>query len=257
MCIAEAMGYAMDSLQPLDIALFSAGTFAAAFVTGLAGFAFGIVAAAIWLHFLAPAQVAPLIAAFALIVQGASVWKLRRAVKFGRIWPFVLGSAIGVPLGAELLRFAPAMQMRMAVGGLLVGFALYNWFRSDSTVAARAGAMADGTVGVVNGVVGGATGLAGLAAVVWCNLRGWPPAEQRAVFQPVGVATFVMIALWLGGTGMIGSATAMLFLLGLPSLALGTWAGLKSFGRLNEAGFRRVVLGLLLLSGVSLLFRGG
>ena len=34
-----------------------------------------------------------------------------------------------------------------------------------------------------------------------------------------------------------------------------TWAGLKCFGRLNEAGFRRVVLGLLLLSGVSLLFR--
>ena len=165
------MGYAMDGPQALDLALFSAGTFAAAFVTGLAGFAFGIVAAAVWLHFLAPAQVAPLIAAFALIVQGASVWKLRRAVKFGRIWPFVLGSAIGVPLGAELLRWAPAVQMRMAAGGLLIAFALYNWFRPDSTVAARAGAMADGTVGVVNGVVGGATGLAGIAAVVWCNLR--------------------------------------------------------------------------------------
>lgn len=243
MRIAEAMGYAMDGLQTLDLAFFSAGTFAAAFVTGLAGFAFGIIAAAVWLHFLAPAQVAPLIVAFALIVQGASVWKLRHAVRFGRIWPFVLGSAIGVPLGAELLRWAPAAQMRMAVGGLLVAFALYNWFRPDSTVAARAGAMADGTVGVVNGVVGGATGLAGIAAVVWCNLRGWPPAEQRAVFQPVGVATFVMIALWLGGTGMIGSATAMLFFLGLPALALGTWAGLKSFGRLDEAGFRRVVLG--------------
>jgi hypothetical protein len=117
--------------------------------------------------------------------------------------------------------------------------------------------MADGAVGVANGVVGGATGLAGIAAVVWCNLRGWPPAEQRAVFQPVGVATFVMIALWLGGTGMIGRATAMLFFFGLPALALGTWAGLKSFGRLNEAGFRRVVLCLLVLSGVSLLFRGG
>ena len=129
MCVAEAMGYAMDGPQALDLALFSAGIFAAAFVTGLAGFAFGIVAAAVWLHFLAPNQVAPLIAAFALIVQGASVWKLRRAVKFGRIWPFVLGSAIGVPLGAELLRWAPAVQMRMAVGGLLIAFALYNSYR--------------------------------------------------------------------------------------------------------------------------------
>jgi hypothetical protein len=99
------------------------------------------------------------------------------------------------------------------------------------------------------------TGFAGIAAVVWCNLRGWPPAEQRAVFQPVGIAIFIMIALWLGGTGMIEAETAALFLLGLPALALNTWAGLKSFGRLNDASFRRVVLGLLLLSGVSLLFR--
>ena len=92
---------------------------------------------------------------------------------------------------------------------------------------------------------------------MWCNLRGWAPAEQRAVFQPVGVATFVMIALWLGGTGMIRADAAGLFLLGLPALALGTWAGLKSFGRLNDASFRRIVLSLLLLSGVSLLFRIG
>src|SRR5262249_59760919 len=97
----------------------------------------------------------------------------------------------------------------VAVGGLLGGYARYSGFGRDSAVAARAGAMADGTVGVVNGVVGGATGLAGLAAVVWCNLRGWPPAEQRAVFQPVGVATFVMIALWLGGAGLVRSATPL------------------------------------------------
>jgi hypothetical protein len=77
------------------------------------------------------------------------------------------------------------------------------------------------------------------------------------VFQPVGVATFVMIALWLGGTGRISTDAAWLFLFGLPALALGTWAGLKSFGHLNEAGFRKVVLGLLLLSGLALIIRGG
>jgi hypothetical protein len=112
-------------------------------------------------------------------------------------------------------------------------------------------------VGVINGIVGAATGLAGLAAVVWCNLRGWPPAEQRAVFQPVGVATFAMMALWFGGTGMISADTVGLFLLGLPALALGTWAGLKAFGRLDEAGFRKVVLGLLFLSGAALVIRAG
>jgi uncharacterized membrane protein YfcA len=251
------MGYAMNDLHALDLALFVTGTFAAASVTGLAGFAFAIVAAAVWLHFLAPSQAPPLIVAFGLIVQAVSVWKLRRAVKIKRIIPFVIDSAIGVPLGAALLQWTPAANMRMAIGGLLIVFSLYNWLRPESAAASRAGSIADGMVGIVNGVIGGATGLAGIAAVVWCNLRGWAPAEQRAVFQPVGVATFVMIALWLGGTGMIGADTTWLFLLGLPALALGTWAGLKSFGHLNDASFRRVVLSLLLLSGVSLLFRIG
>jgi hypothetical protein len=41
----------------------------------------------------------------------------------------------------------------------------------------------------------------------------------------------------------------------LPAVALGTWTGLKLFGRLNETAFRRVVLVLLLASGIALLPR--
>lgn len=40
----------MVDLQTLDLILFAVGTFAAALVTGVAGFAFGIVAAAVWLY---------------------------------------------------------------------------------------------------------------------------------------------------------------------------------------------------------------
>jgi len=65
-----------------------------------------------------------------------------------------------------------------------------------------------------------------------------------------------MTGLWLGGTGMIGLDTIGLFLIGLPALALGTWAGLRLFGKLDDAMFRRVVLALLLVSGASLLILG-
>ena len=47
-----------------------------------------------------------------------------------------------------------------------------------------------------------------------------------------------------------------LFLVGLPALALGTWAGLRLFGKLDDQAFRRVVLVLLLVSGASLLILG-
>src|SRR5262245_34984168 len=94
----------------IDFALFIGATFAAALVAGMAGFAFGLVAAAVWLHVLTPLQTTTLIVAFGLIVQGYSVWKLRRALKPARLLPFIVGGAIGLPLGVELLRLAPAAQ---------------------------------------------------------------------------------------------------------------------------------------------------
>jgi hypothetical protein len=197
-----------------------------------------------------------LIVVFGLIVQGFSVWKLRRAIKWPRLMPFLIGGAAGVPMSGELLRWTAPGNLRIAVGAILMLFSLYNLVRPSFASAARAGTVADGAVGVLNGVAGGATGLAGIAAVIWCSLRGWPAAEQCAVFQPSGIAVFAMTALWLGGTGMIGRDTLTLFLIGLPPLAVGTWAGLKSFRKLNEQAFRRVVLVLLLASGLSLLILG-
>jgi len=78
----------MADLQTVDLILFAAGTFAAALVTGVAGFAFGIVATAVWLHFLSPVHATALIVAYGLIVQGISVWKLRRSLKPARLLPF-------------------------------------------------------------------------------------------------------------------------------------------------------------------------
>lgn len=85
-----------------DLTIFLGATFAAALVAGLAGFAFGIVAAAAWLHILTPLETATLIIGYGLIVQGISVWKLRNALSWDRLWPFLLGGAVGVPIGAGL-----------------------------------------------------------------------------------------------------------------------------------------------------------
>jgi hypothetical protein len=90
--------------------------------------------------------------------------------------------------------------------------------------------------------------------VIWSGVRGWPKDVQRAVFQPIGVATFAMSAVGLGTAGVITIDTAELFLLGLPVLLAGTWGGLKLYGNLDEAAFRKVVLVLLLVSGAALIF---
>jgi uncharacterized protein len=89
---------------------------------------------------------------------------------------------------------------------------------------------------------------------IWCGLRGWPKDQQRAVFQPAAVAIFGMSAAWLGATGAVSADSIRLFLFGLPLLLAGTWLGMKLYGHLNEAAFRKVVLVLLLASGAALIF---
>ena len=76
----------------VTVAVYLTATFAAALVTGVAGFAFGLVAAGVWLYILTPMQTATLIIAFGLVVQGISVWKLRHALQWSRLWPFLLGA---------------------------------------------------------------------------------------------------------------------------------------------------------------------
>jgi uncharacterized protein len=115
------------------------------------------------------------------------------------------------------------------------------------------GAAADAGVGFLNGVLGGITGLAGILVTIWCGLRGSPKDVLRAVFQPVAVAIFAMSALWIGARGAVTPEVIKLVLIGLPALLVGTWLGMKLFGRLDEATFRKIVLALLMASGVMLI----
>lgn len=88
---------------------------------------------------------------------------------------------------------------------------------------------------------------------MWASLRRWSKDDQRAVFQPVVVAVFMMTLLWFGGTGVVIPETLRLFWIGLPAVLIGTWLGLKLYGKLDEVTFRVLVLVLLLASGLTLL----
>ena len=243
----------MDGIA-IELPLFLLATFAGAFVTGLSGFAFGLVAASLWLYVLTPLQSASLIVGFGLLVQGYSVWKLRAAIDWRRLWPFMIGAVAGVPVGVSLLTWADPNSVRIAVGAILIAYSLYAILRPQLKVATIVPPAADIAVGFVNGLLGGLTGLAGIIITIWCNLRGLPKDLQRATFQPVAVVVFAMTALLLGAKGSVTPETAKLFVLGLPFLFAGTWLGLKLFGRIDEATFRKIVLALLCVSGVALLF---
>jgi len=246
-------------MDGMVLALFLFATFAGGVVTGLAGFALGLVVSGVWLHILTPIQTAILMVGYGLVSQSLGMWKLRRALRWRAVAPFIVGGALcvpigalGVPIGAALLAHVEPAYLRDGVGVLLVLYSIYGLARPALKPVA-AGVPADAGVGFLNGLLGGMTGLGGIVVTIWCQLHGWPQDRQRATFQPVLFATTLTTAISLAVVGAVTAQNVKLYLLGLPLMLAGTWTGLKLYGRLNEAGFRRVVLLLLLASGVSLL----
>ncbi len=222
--------------------LFLLSTFIAAAVVGLAGFAFGLVASGIWLYILSPVQTATMILAF------GSWWC--RAMRCGCSAERSIGRASG---RWSWLGVRHSDRRRDPGGGNPAHLRVRRRPAARALQPLRAGppAMkpltaggvpADVGAGFINGLIGGTTGLAGVFATVWCQLRGGPRDRQRAVFQPVGVASFVMLrplARWprrkshrirIGWSRSACPADSRML------------ARLEALRRLDEAQFRKVVL---------------
>jgi uncharacterized protein len=238
-------------MDTLSLALFLIAAFLGGVTTGLSGFAMGLVVSGIWLHLITPSQNALLIVLCGMVTQGFGIWRVRHAIKWKAVVPFIVGSAVGVAFGTLLLTTVDQNVVRLTIGVLLIIFSAYNLARPkiatpNSNVPVEIG------VGLVNGIIGGLTGLGGIAMTVWSQLRGGNKDAQRAIFQPVMFATFLITAISFGFAGSYTWETMKLYVFALPALIVGVGCGIWLYGKLDDAAFRRVVLVLLFGSGLSL-----
>ncbi len=239
-------------MDGVTLAFFLAAAFFGGLTSGLSGFAMGLVVSGVWLHIIAPEQNALLIVLCGLVTQGSGIWRVRHSINWRAVLPFILGGAIGVPAGTALLTTIDQNTVRLTIGVLLVIYSLYSLMR-PAIGPVQSGIAAELGVGVANGLIGGLTGLGGIAMTIWCQLRGGPKDAQRAIFQPVMFATFFMTAVSLGVAGAYTVETMKLYAWALPALIVGVGCGIWLYGKLDDAAFRRVILILLLASGLSLI----
>src|SRR5712671_360957 len=239
-------------VSALDLAVFVSGSFVAALASQVAGFAYGLVAAAVWLQLLTPMQTVTLIIAFGPVVQGIVGWELRPAPDWRVLWPFLAGATIGVPVGVTILGWTDPTMMQAAIGALLVLFGLGGLMLPAIMPIKSGGSVADAGASFFNGLLSGAVGFTGLVIDTWCRLRAWPKEIQRPVFQYVGLFVFIISAFCLGAQGAINANTFSLFVISLPAVLIGTWLGKKVRDQIDEAGMRKIVLILVMASGFAL-----
>lgn len=232
------------------------GLFAAAFCAGLAGFAFNLIGAGILLHFVTPQALAPILVLGNLVVQSISLPTVIRSAKWQPLIAPIVAGVLGLPIGILILGVADPNQVGMIVGVLLVGYGGYALARMALRMRPRHFAQnhwVDKAIGFFSGILGGIGGFSGALPAMWVDLQGLSKEEARARIQPFVTVLQVITAISLALGGFVTMETGWTLLTGLPALLLGSWLGLKAFHIIPAQGFRLVLVGLLFLSGISLL----
>jgi len=228
------------------------GALCGGFVTGLAGFGTGLTALAFWLHVVDPVVAAALVVACSVVGQAQSLYTVCRAITWGRAWPFLAGGILGVPLGAASLQMIAPQTLKGLLGILLIGYTgMMLGVRRFPTIA-WGGKAADGMIGFGGGALGGLAGLSGPLPTIWCGLRGWSADAQRAVYQPFNLIILaIVLCTYITQGAMTGEIWELIFMC-TPATILGTFLGIRTYGRVNDRQFRVLVLWLLLVSGMVL-----
>ena len=112
-------------------------------------------------------------------------------------------------------------------------------------------------VGAAGGIVGGFSAFPGSLPVIYLGLRGLSKADARNITQPyILVLQLISLSiLALTRSSIFNMQFWLLWTLALPAVLLGTSTGLTLYRRFSEVNFRRAVLILLMVSGISLLAR--
>ena len=230
------------------------GAAVAGLVQGISGFAFSMVAVSIWVWGLDPKFAAVMAVFGGWFGQCISALRVRRGWHVDILWPFVVGAAIGIPIGNRLLPMLDPNQFKLVLGSLLVVCCSMMLATARLPQIRRGGKVADAIVGLTGGVMAPLSGFSGLAPALWATLRGYNKDEHRAVIQNFNLIVLSATVASNVYSGRLRPTTMwpqMSIVAGamiLPAL----W-GSKIYVGMSAQAFRKTVLWLLVLAGAVML----
>ncbi len=245
------MSIGLPELPTLLIVLL--GAFIGGFTTGFAGFGTGLVSSGLWFHVLPAPFVPPLVALASVAAQIVGLISLRKSFEWRRVYPYLAGAVIGVPLGVWFLKLVSPDNLKLFIGVFLVIYAVYLlFFAKNLKLRNRGGKTSDGMIGAGGGFLGGFAGLSGPLPLIWLQLQGGTKDQQRATYQPFNLVVLSFASLAMAVTGQMNLSVIVIALFCLPVTLLGAWMGSTIYLGVSEKVFKTVILVLLLASGLLL-----
>lgn len=237
----------------MQLWVLAGGAAVAGLVQGISGFAFAMVAMSIWVWGVDPQIAAPMAVFGGFTGQVVSAIRVRRGWHLGILWPFVVGSAIGIPIGTRLLPYLDPNRFKLVLGTLLTVLCSAMLATARLPKIDHGGKVADAGVGLLGGVMAPLSGFSGLAPALWCTLRGYTKDEHRAVLQNFNLIVLTATLASLVWSGRVHSGLLPEMGLVAGSLLIPSIWGSKIYIGMSAVAFRNGVLWLLVLAGVVML----
>jgi len=207
------------------------------------------------------ATMSPLTAAAILIIPSfvTNVWQMlagRNTLRLmRRLWAMMLCIVIGTVMGARLLVVVDPVWSGRALGIALIAYAAYALFSPAISTARRLECWLSPVMGMVTGLLTGATGVFTLPAVPYVQSLG---LQKDELVQALGLSfTVSTVAL---AAGLFAHRAFRLDQLGLSLLAVlpalvGMWLGSMVRRKISPKTFRRCFLLFLVVLGLELALR--
>ncbi len=229
------------------------GAVVAGFAQGLSGFAFGLVAMSFWAWVLDPQIAAALSVTGGLTGQIVAAFTVRRGFNWKMLAPFIAGGLLGIPIGVWLLPMLDIHIFKAILGTFLILWCPAMLLAKNFPKITLQSRLADGIVGLAGGVMGGIGGFTGTLPTLWCTLRGLDRDTQRSIIQNFNFALLIVIAITYAGTGLIRVDMWPFLLIVSPIVVITAFIGTRLYLGISPERFRQIVLGFLIISGISML----
>ena len=240
-------------MNPTYVLAFGAAV--AGLVQGISGFAFAMVAMAIWVWTLDPVLAATMAVFGGWFGQVISALRIRRGWHVNILWPFVVGAAIGIPLGQQLLPYLDPNQFKLVLGALLVICCSAMLATAKLPHIKHGGKPADAFVGLLGGVMAPLSGFSGLAPALWASLRGYNKDEHRAVIQNFNLIVLSATVASNVFYGRLNRTHVPQMAIVAGALVIPAIWGSKIYTGMSAQAFRKTVLWLLVGAGVTMLVK--
>ena len=241
---------------PFDLPMYAiaaAVVFGAYVVFGISAFGAALFVVPILSHFLPLDFVLPmgvLLDVSAALALGARV---SRDADWSELRWMVPLSLAGAVAGVTLLVALPRQATIAGIGAFLVAYAVYSLRQGEAVrMVGRAWAPVAGFVG---GAIGALFGIGAPPYAIYLAHRLQDKVIYRATLSNMVIFSVSIRALVFTASGLMLADRLVGFAMLLPFCLAGLWLGNRIHGRISRAGLLRVVSGLLLLIGVSLLAR--